>query len=77
MTDDSCRAEVYRFAMAEQAKMATYTYYAYNVPAGMTRSDFATMIGRETDCTSRVTNVSILQDSEAVLTFEKPGYCAA
>ena len=76
MTDDSCRAEVDRFAMAEQAKMATYTYYAYNVPAGMTSLDLVTMIGREADCTSRVTSVSI-QDSEAVLTFEKPGYCAA
>jgi len=52
--------------------MATRTYYAYNVPAGMKNTDFETMIDEETNGTAHVTDVSI-QDDETVLTFEEPG----
>ena len=54
--------------LAKQAKMATYTYYAYNAPAGMTAWNFTTMIGRKVCGVKR-------NDNETVLTFEKPGHC--
>jgi len=54
--------------------MATRIYYAYNAPVGMTVTDFATMIGNEIHGKPTITNVSV-QDNEAVLTFEEPGYC--
>ena len=53
--------------------MATRIYYAYNAPAGMTATDFATMIGNEIHSKTPITNVSV-QDNEAMLTFEEPGY---
>ena len=55
--------------------MASRIYYAYNVPAGMTKSDFRTMIDIERHGDVTITNVSV-HDSEATLTFEQPGYCA-
>ena len=50
-------------------------YYAYNLPAGMTESDFRTMIDNETHGEVTITDVSI-NDNVATLTFEEPGYCA-
>ena len=55
--------------------MATRIYYAYNTPAGMTATDFATMIGNEIHSKTPITSVSV-QDNETMLTFEEPGYCA-
>lgn len=52
--------------------MATRTYYAYEVPAGMTELDFATMIGSETGATVRTDNVRI-KGNTARLTFKDPG----
>jgi len=51
------------------------TYYAYNVPAGMTELDFATMIGSETGGKVRTDSVHI-KDNMATLTFKEPGYFA-
>jgi len=60
--------------MEKQAKMATCTYYAYNAPADITVDDVETMIeDRETNRTPVVTNISIQDSEEVVLTFEKPG----
>ena len=53
--------------------MATCTYYAYNAPVDMTELDFEKMIN---EGATHVIKVSP-QDSETVLTFEQPGYCAA
>jgi len=65
--------------MEKQAKMATCTYYAYrpNAPADITVDDVETMIktmidDRETNRTPVVTNISIQDSEEVVLTFEKP-----
>ena len=57
--------------LVEQAKMATYTYYAYNAPAGMTAWNFTTMIGREVGKVA----TCVRNGNETVLTFEKPGHC--
>ena len=55
--------------------MATRTYEAYGVPAGMTKRDFATMIGNETNGKVHIDSVEI-KGSMATLTFKDPGYFA-
>jgi len=66
-------AEVDHLAMAEQAKMAAWTYYAYNAPAKMTKSNFATMIN-SLETTHALPTVSrSTEDNETVLKFDEPG----
>jgi len=56
--------------------MATRTYYAYKVPAGMTKLDFGTMIDSETEGKVRIDSVHIKDNNMAILTFKDPGYFA-